>query len=112
MPTVFRTLSVAVGNVGNTYLPDGICLPHYLLRRYRGTALARNANMKIKKQLKHYVGRKNTRRIYKAMPWVGGALALAAFNSTVGRRMLNDLTRTVESDSPRETISSAVLDRP
>jgi hypothetical protein len=58
--------------------------------------------MKIKKQLKRYVGRKTARRIYKAIPWVGGAVALAALNSTTGRRMLNDL-RAGDALPPGET---------
>ena len=31
----------------------------------------------IKKQMKRHLGKKATRRIYTAMPWVGGVLALA-----------------------------------
>jgi hypothetical protein len=33
--------------------------------------------MTIKKQLKQHIGKKATRRLYGALPWVGGALALA-----------------------------------
>ena len=33
--------------------------------------------MTIKKQLKQHIGKKATRRVYGALPWVGGALALA-----------------------------------
>ena len=65
--------------------------------------------MTIKKQLRQYVGRKNTRRIYQAMPWVGGALALAALNTTVGRRMLN---RVGESLPLRDTAHGSDVDRP
>ena len=34
--------------------------------------------MTLKKQMKRHLGKKNTKRIYTAMPWVGGALAVAA----------------------------------
>lgn len=34
--------------------------------------------MKLKKQMKRLVGAKATRRIYKAAPWVGAAVGLAA----------------------------------
>ena len=34
--------------------------------------------MSLKKQMKRHLGKKATRRIYAAFPWVGGALALAA----------------------------------
>jgi hypothetical protein len=34
--------------------------------------------MSIKKQLKQHIGKKATRRLYGALPWVGGVLALAA----------------------------------
>ena len=34
--------------------------------------------MKLKKQMKRLVGGKATRRIYKAAPWVGAAVGLAA----------------------------------
>jgi hypothetical protein len=65
--------------------------------------------MTIKKQLKHYVGRKNTRRIYNALPWVSGAVALAALNSAAGRRILTNLQqRAVEALPARET----PVDRP
>jgi hypothetical protein len=32
--------------------------------------------MTLKKQLKNTIGRKATRRLYKAAPWVGAAVAL------------------------------------
>lgn len=34
--------------------------------------------MSLKKQMKRHLGKKATRRIYAAMPWVGGVAALAA----------------------------------
>jgi hypothetical protein len=34
--------------------------------------------MTLKKQMKRHLGKKTTKRIYTAMPWVGGALAVAA----------------------------------
>jgi hypothetical protein len=43
--------------------------------------------MTIKKYLRQHVGKKAARRIYKAMPWVGGAVALAA-GDVVRRRGL------------------------
>ena len=41
--------------------------------------------MNIKKQLKQHIGKKATRRIYKAMPWIGGAVALAVGSSIASR---------------------------
>lgn len=38
--------------------------------------------MKLKKQMKRLVGGKATRRIYKAAPWVGAAVGLAAVSRT------------------------------
>jgi hypothetical protein len=66
--------------------------------------------MKIRKQLRQYVGRRNARRIYKAIPWVGGGVALAALNSTVGRRMLNDL-KAVDALPWREAAGGTAMDR-
>ena len=34
--------------------------------------------MTLKKQMKRNLGKRTTRQIYSAMPWVGGMLALAA----------------------------------
>ena len=65
--------------------------------------------MTIKKQLRQYVGRKNTRRIYNALPWVSGAVALAALNSSAGRRVLN---RAVEALPARATATDTAVDRP
>jgi hypothetical protein len=47
--------------------------------------------MNIKKQLKRHVGKKATRRIYKAMPWVGGAIALAVGGSIASRRTTGNI---------------------
>ena len=63
--------------------------------------------MTIKKQLKRYVGRKAARRISNAMPWVGGAVALAALNSTSGRKVLGDLRRALEARSSNEPAALA-----
>lgn len=68
--------------------------------------------MTIKKQLRHYVGRKATRRIYKAMPWVGGAVALVALSSASGRRMFGDPHRALDTLPSSETLRSTAVDRP
>ena len=59
--------------------------------------------MTMKKKLKHYVGRKTTRRIYQAMPWVGGLVALAAIRSAVGRKRLGGGTLETVDSEERET---------
>ena len=45
--------------------------------------------MKLKKQMKNTIGKRATRRVYTAAPWVGAALAIGAGtlmtrNGTVG----------------------------
>jgi hypothetical protein len=64
--------------------------------------------MTLKKQLKQTLGKKATRRVYAAAPWVGGALAVAA-GVVVQRRGvrrvvedIRDLSSTVE-DRARES---------
>ena len=37
-------------------------------------------------QLKQYAGRRITRRIYRAMPWVGGLIALATLGRAIQRK--------------------------
>ena len=34
--------------------------------------------MTLKKQLRRHLGKKTTKRLYSSLPWVGGAVALAA----------------------------------
>ena len=41
----------------------------------------------LKKQLKRHLGKRTTKRIYAAMPWVGGLVALAA-SATLSKRVL------------------------
>lgn len=42
--------------------------------------------MTIKKQLRQIIGKKATRRVYKAAPWVGGAIALASVGGAIRRK--------------------------
>ena len=42
--------------------------------------------MPIVRQLKQYAGRRITRRLYRTMPWLGGALALVALGSAMRRK--------------------------
>jgi hypothetical protein len=61
--------------------------------------------MNIKKQLKRHVGKKATRRIYKAIPWVGGAIALAVGSSIASRgvqRTADDLRELAGSVGRRD----------
>jgi hypothetical protein len=44
--------------------------------------------MTMRKQLGQYVGRKATRRLYRAMPWVGGIVALATLGTAIRRKGL------------------------
>jgi hypothetical protein len=73
--------------------------------------------MTLKKQMKRYLGKKATRRIYASAPWVGGALALAA-GVLVQRRGLRgvmndtrDLTSSV-SETVRRASEYGERDRP
>jgi hypothetical protein len=45
--------------------------------------------MTIKKQLKHVIGKRATRRLYHAAPWVGGLMAVATVGSALRRRPLS-----------------------
>jgi hypothetical protein len=50
--------------------------------------------MTLKKQMKRYLGKKAARRVYAAMPWVGGVLAIAAgraLHKRGVRRVLDDV---------------------
>ncbi len=42
--------------------------------------------MAMSQQLKQYAGRRITRRIYRAMPWVGGVIALATLGRAIRRK--------------------------
>ena len=42
--------------------------------------------MTIKKQLRQIIGKKATRRVYKAAPWVGGAIALVSVGGAIRRK--------------------------
>jgi hypothetical protein len=44
--------------------------------------------MTMKQQLKQYIGRRATKRLYRAMPWIGGVVALATLGATVRRKGL------------------------
>ena len=47
--------------------------------------------MTIKKQLRRHLGRKATRRLYKTMPWLNGAIALLAVGTILRRSEFGDL---------------------
>lgn len=49
--------------------------------------------MTIKKQLRRYIGRKATKRLYKAMPWLNGAIAFAVIAFAVRGTDLTDLVK-------------------
>jgi hypothetical protein len=53
-----------------------------------GMSFAHERPMTMKKQLTQYVGRKATRRLYRAMPWVGGVIALATLGGAIRRKGL------------------------
>jgi hypothetical protein len=40
----------------------------------------------IKKQMRQIIGKKATRRAYRAAPWVGGAIALASVGGAMRRK--------------------------
>jgi hypothetical protein len=42
--------------------------------------------MGMTKQLRQYAGRKMTRRLTRALPWVGGAIALMTLGSAIRRK--------------------------
>lgn len=73
--------------------------------------------MSLKKQMKRQFGKKATRRIYAAMPWVGGAAALAA--AAVLQRggvrgamnAMRDIPSTVNDAIQRHTTSERDSDR-
>jgi hypothetical protein len=45
-------------------------------------------DMNMRSQLTQYVSRKATRRLYKAMPWIGGVIALATLAGAIRRKGL------------------------
>jgi hypothetical protein len=66
--------------------------------------------MTLKKQMKRHLGKKATRRIYAAMPWVGGAVALAAgvlLQKRGVRGVLEDVRDIPSSVSGKPTRSSS-----
>jgi len=42
--------------------------------------------MAMAKQLSRYAGRKLTRRLTRALPWIGGAIALVTLGSAIRRK--------------------------
>ena len=42
----------------------------------------------MNQQLKRYATRRATKRLYRAMPWVGGIVALATFGAAIRRKGL------------------------
>jgi hypothetical protein len=42
--------------------------------------------MAMSKQLSRYAGRKLTRRLTRAVPWIGGAIALVTLGSAIRRK--------------------------
>lgn len=42
----------------------------------------------ISKQVKQYATRRLTRRLYRSMPWIGGAVALATIGAAIRRKGL------------------------
>ena len=44
--------------------------------------------MAVNQQLKQYAARRATKRLYRAMPWIGGILALATLGSAIRRKGL------------------------
>jgi Pre-toxin TG len=42
--------------------------------------------MPIVRQLRQYAGRRITRRLYRTLPWLGGALALVTLGSAMRRK--------------------------
>ena len=75
------------------------------------------SGMSIKKQMKRHLGKKATRRIYAAMPWVGGVAALAAaaaFQKRGVRGTINaapDIPSAVNDRIQRHTTSVSDRDR-
>src|SRR5947208_16092988 len=59
---------------------------HMVLGFRAGTRLAPQLRMGIGQQLRQYAGSKMTRRITRAVPWVGGAIALLTLGSTIRRK--------------------------
>lgn len=44
--------------------------------------------MGVTKQLRQYATRRATKRLYRAMPWIGGVLAIATIGAAVRRKGL------------------------
>ena len=44
--------------------------------------------MAVTQQLRQYATRRATKRLYRAMPWIGGVLAIATFGAAIRRKGL------------------------
>lgn len=53
-----------------------------------GMNLAKYQPMAVTPQLKQYAANRATKRLYRAMPWIGGLVALATFGAAVRRKGL------------------------
>lgn len=51
-------------------------------------ALLMDESMSMSRQLGQYAGRKATRRLIRAVPWLGGLVALATLGSAIRRKGL------------------------
>ena len=51
-----------------------------------GTSFAHIPCMAVTKQLRQYVGRRATKRLYRARPWLGSVVALATLGAAVRRK--------------------------
>ena len=52
--------------------------------------------MAVTQQLREYATRRATKRLYRAMPWIGGVLAIATFGAAIRRKgMLGGTVNTV-----------------
>ena len=49
-------------------------------------ALLMDDDVKVNKQLRRYAGRQATRRLVRAVPWIGGIIALATLGSAIRRK--------------------------
>lgn len=53
-----------------------------------GTTLAPDPGMTLTQRIQRYAGRKMTRRLIRAVPWVGGVVALVTLGSAIRRKGL------------------------
>ena len=49
-------------------------------------AIAAKGHMTVTKQIRQYAGRRITRRLTRAIPWLGGLIALATLGSAIRRK--------------------------